>query len=151
MMVKPYELRTPKQKQLSVRNKLLSSFRRYVSLEANGGSVLDYLDMNAHELREYLEGQWLPGMTWDNYRSEWCVDHIVALKYFNVFNRREMALCWSYNNMKPKWISDNHAKGYCIEVTIRELNKMPKNAVNTLLTRHVSNYIEMFHPYYKTT
>lgn len=140
---------TPKQKQLFIRKRHLISFRRFLSLSGSGDAVYDYLDMNAFELRHYIESKWQTGMSWDNYRIDWCVDHIVGLKYFNVFNISEMRLCWSYNNLTPCWISDNHAKGYCLEVTKKQLIGLKQNSTTILLLRHINKSSKMFDPYYK--
>ena len=87
-------------------------------------------------------------MDWENYGTEWVVDHIVALKYFDVFKRKEMMLCWNHNNFKPNWLMDNHAKGYCIEVTGGVLLGLPQNSTVNLLIQHVRDKLKMFEPYY---
>lgn len=79
-----------KKVQLLIRKKLLISFRRYLSLLGDGASIHNFLSMNAWELREYLQRFFEPGMSWDNYKSVWCVDHIVPLMHFNVFDTNEM-------------------------------------------------------------
>lgn len=141
-------IQTPKQKQLQVRKRQLTDFRRFVRLVGEGSIVHEYIGMNAFEFRNYIEGQWLPGMNWSNYGSFWCIDHIVALKYFDVFSRKDMLLCWNYNNLKPSLLGDNHAKGYCVEVSEKILKGLPKNAIVYLLLKKIDSYKNMFHVYY---
>ena len=43
--------------------------------------TIDYLGCDMEAFRCHIEGQFEPGMTWDNYGSDWHVDHIVPLKY----------------------------------------------------------------------
>lgn len=139
---------TEKQKQRKIREKQLSSFRRYLSFQGHGDAVHEFLDMNVWELREYIEKQWLEGMTWENYRKVWCVDHIVALKYFDVFNYQDMKLCWHFSNLKPSFMDHNHAKGYCIEVTVRILQGLPQTIMVKRLQEKIAENVDMFHPYY---
>lgn len=128
----------------------LKSFRDWVIFAGHGDRVRDHIDMNVLEFRKYIEAQMLPGMTWENYRKEWVIDHIVALKYFNPTDMKDMALCWNYNNLKPSWFDHNHAKGYCVEVTVRILEGLPQNAMVKSLLRKVEPVRNMFEPYYKT-
>lgn len=143
-------IQTLKEKQKGKRSQQLISFRRYLALEGNGDAVVEFLDMNAFELREYIESQWKDGMSWDNYRSFWVVDHIVPLAYFDPFNYKEMFLCWNYTNLKPNYFMDNHAKGYCVEVTMNVLDGMKQSPMVVGLKNWASKYETMFQKYYQT-
>lgn len=60
------------------------------------------------ELKEHLEKQFQPGMTWDNY-GEWHIDHIIpkkSLPYTNA-NEDNFKIVWSLNNLRPLWAKDN--------------------------------------------
>ena len=66
-------------------------------------------------LRNHIESLFLPGMTWEN-RSNWHVDHIVPLAWWDLKDHPEhlfVASHWS--NLRPVWSKDNLAKGarYC--------------------------------------
>ncbi len=139
---------TPKHRQLLIRKCQLISFRRFLSLEGNGDAVQEFIGMNAWELREYMESKWMPGMNWGNYKEEWVVDHIVGLKYFDLQNLNERFLCWNYNNLKPTYLWDNHAKGYCVEITEKELSGLTQNIWVQRLRAHISDKVEMFERYY---
>ena len=57
---------------------------------------------------QYLEAQFLPGMTWDNYGLHgWHADHI---KPVNAFDDPQDPACWHYTNYQPLWAEDNWAK-----------------------------------------
>ena len=61
-------------------------------------------------LREYLEMQFIEGMTWDNYGFYgWHVDHIIPLASAKTIEEVE-ALC-HYTNLQPLWAEDNLKKG----------------------------------------
>lgn len=61
-------------------------------------------------LRDHLEKQFLPGMSWANY-GQWHVDHIRPCASFDLrlhFNRMR---CFHWTNLQPLWGQDNFAKG----------------------------------------
>lgn len=140
--------KTPKQQQIDIKKRHLISFRRWLSLEGNGDAIRDFVDLNAFELREYIESLWLEGMNWENYRSFWVIDHIVALKYFNALDIKEMKLCWNHYNLHPTYTSDNHAKGYNPETSKKLLLSMPQTPSVKMLIEKVDTVVDIFEPYY---
>jgi len=52
-------------------------------------------------------------MTWKNYGSYWCIDHIVPQSAFGYdsFEERSFDLCWSLNNLQPLPLTINAKKG----------------------------------------
>lgn len=68
------------------------------------------------ELREYLEGKFLIGMTWDNY-GEWHIDHVIPLS--SAKDYEEIIRLSHYTNLQPLWAMDNLKKGakfdYCAD------------------------------------
>lgn len=139
---------TPKQRQKAVRARHLISFRRWITLRGRGDKVVDYVDMDVFDLRRHIESQWLTGMNWDNYGTDWIVDHIVPLRYFDPFDRKDMILCWTYHNLQPAWYWDNHAKGYCIDVTEGVLKNLNGSAKGKMLLNKISTIVGQFEPYY---
>lgn len=64
------------------------------------------------ELKQHLEKQFQPGMSWDNY-GKWHVDHVVPVVVFN-FDKPEhidFKRCWELENLQPMWSVENIAKG----------------------------------------
>ncbi len=63
------------------------------------------------ELRDHLEKQFLPRMTWSN-RSKWHIDHIVALAEFKITttDSDEFRTAWALSNLRPLWAKRNIAK-----------------------------------------
>lgn len=55
------------------------------------------------QLKEYLESQFTPEMSWNNYGSYWEVDHIIPQNLFNFTNPtdKEFQICWSLKNLRP--------------------------------------------------
>lgn len=74
------------------------------------------LGYSAQELKEHLEKQFAPGMSWDNYGRGaecWHIDHIKPVSWFNFSNVEdaEFKACWALENLAPKWEFDNLSKG----------------------------------------
>lgn len=65
-------------------------------------------------LREHLEAQFAPGMTWENHglgRDKWHVDHIRPCSSFDLTDPAQQHACFHYTNLQPLWSSDNLSKG----------------------------------------
>lgn len=69
------------------------------------------------DLYNHLETLFIDNMSWDNYgRKEgnkcWEVDHIVPKSWFKYETAEdpEFKLCWSLDNLQPKWADENRSK-----------------------------------------
>lgn len=79
-------------------------------LKSSAISKSKTLGYSASELRESLERKFRPGMTWDNYGSEWVVDHIIPVVKFDGKSPSEMRECFSLFNLQPLWKKENRDK-----------------------------------------
>lgn len=63
------------------------------------------------ELREHLQRQFLPGMSWEN-MGEWHIDHIVPLSSFTISgpDDPEFRRAWALTNLRPLWAKENLSK-----------------------------------------
>lgn len=74
------------------------------SLELLGLSSVD-------QLINYLEVQFRPGMSWDNYgKWGWHVDHIEPLSQFNLLDESQRKVAFNYTNLQPLWWYENLSK-----------------------------------------
>ena len=75
--------------------------------------TLEYLGCDIIFYREYLEKQFKPGMTWDNY-GEWQIDHIIPIMYKeneeNEITLEETIKRLHYTNTQPLWAYENNSK-----------------------------------------
>lgn len=75
-----------------------------------GESVLKLVGISISALRQYLEGLFLPGMTWEN-RSLWHIDHKRPCASFNLTDPEQQKACFHFTNLQPLWSKDNMSKG----------------------------------------
>lgn len=64
----------------------------------------------APELKIYLEKQFTPNMTWDNYGTYWHVDHIVQIQEFDMSIPDEQEKAFHYSNLRPLEAGKNMSK-----------------------------------------
>ena len=78
----------------------------------NKKSTFDILGYTVDNLKQRIESQFKPGMTWDNY-GEWQIDHITPDSWFK-YNSMEddgFKKSWALENLQPLWASENRSKG----------------------------------------
>jgi len=76
------------------------------------GSAVRDLGCTIAELKEHLEKQFQPGMSWDNYGpAGWHIDHHRPLDSFNLEDRGQLLEACHYTNLQPMWASENTTKG----------------------------------------
>lgn len=60
-------------------------------------------------LREYLEAQFLEGMSWENY-GVWEIDHKKPCAAFDLSDINQQKECFHYTNLQPLWAEENRSK-----------------------------------------
>ncbi len=59
------------------------------------------LGCTAKELRNHLERQFKPWMTWENYGTMWHIDHILPCSTFDLTDPRQQEICFHFTNLQP--------------------------------------------------
>lgn len=63
-------------------------------------------------LRDHLEAQFTPGMSWDTYGTRgWHIDHKIPCASFNLLDQEQAKKCFHFTNLRPLWASENISKG----------------------------------------
>lgn len=76
------------------------------------GSFVRDLGCSVEELKQHLESQFQPGMTWENHGVHgWHIDHIKSLASFDLTDREQFSEVCNYNNLQPLWCKENWSKG----------------------------------------
>lgn len=106
-----------KQKQIDEPSYKISKVLRSrlgVAIKGNqkSGSAVSDLGCTIDQLKQHLESQFLPGMTWDNWGKEgWHIDHIRPLASFDLTDREQFLQACNFTNLQPLWAKDNLTKG----------------------------------------
>jgi len=69
--------------------------------------TFNYVGCTPQFLKEYLESQFVNGMSWDNH-GDWHIDHIIPLSLSKT-EEELYKLCF-YKNLQPLWAEDNLRK-----------------------------------------
>ena len=68
------------------------------------------LGCSSEFLRQHLERQFKPGMSWENH-GQWHLDHIKPCASFDLSKPEQQRICFNYKNLQPLWAIDNMKKG----------------------------------------
>lgn len=71
--------------------------------------MVELLGCSWNQLKEHLEKQFQPGMTWENH-GRWHIDHIKPLAIVDLTNKNEFEKVFHYSNLQPMWAADNIRK-----------------------------------------
>ncbi len=63
---------------------------------------------SANDLKQHLENNFLPGMSWDNMK-EWHIDHKIPISWAK--NENEVIKLFALSNLQPLWAKENVSKG----------------------------------------
>jgi len=75
-------------------------------------TTIESLGCSGKFFAEYIEKQFKPGMTWENYGSSgWHIDHIRPWASIDLNNPEEVKICRHYTNLQPLWWWENIKKG----------------------------------------
>jgi len=93
----------------------VDAIRRRMRQVVNGQSkgAFKLLGYSAADLRQHLQNQFQPGMTWENYGlygEKWHIDHVRPVSSFKL--PEELVECFALSNLQPLWANDNLAKSY---------------------------------------
>lgn len=103
----------PERKEEYLKYKLKSNTGRRIReilKQKKSQKVIDYVGCSIDELKLYLSSKFSEGMTWDNYGSEWHIDHIIPCTAFDFLDDLEASACFYYKNLQPLWGSENIKK-----------------------------------------
>ncbi len=74
-------------------------------------NFIKIIDCSLQELKEYIEKQFKPGMSWENHGlNGWHIDHIIPLN--SAQNLDNLYKLNHYTNLQPLWASENYKKGH---------------------------------------
>jgi hypothetical protein len=91
---------------------LRNRLRNAIKGKWKSGSAVRDLGCTISEFITYLESQFQPGMSWDNWAMNgWHIDHKVPLANFDLADRTQLLEACHYTNLQPMWSEENWSKG----------------------------------------
>ena len=133
---------------IGIKKRYSISLRRFVKGEGmkldnyNRNEILRFIVLSRTDFREYIQHQFIEGMTWENYCLEWEIDHIVPISSFNMSDEEDLNLCWHYLNLMPMKCEDNEMKGNSLYFAKIELEKRQKVLTGNKILQKLINKIE---------
>ena len=90
---------------------LRGRFKKVVRGERKTENCRRLVGCSLDELRQHIESQFLPGMTWENRGFDgWHIDHIRPCSSFDLLDPAQQEECFHYTNLQPLWAKDNFSK-----------------------------------------
>ena len=110
---------------ITLRSRLWHAIRGKVKV----GSAVRDLGCSLKYFKHYIEGKFLPGMTWENWALDgWHLDHIIPMSSFDLTNREELLRACHYTNMQPLWATTAIARANGDMFSIGNLEKSNKKS-----------------------
>jgi hypothetical protein len=131
----------------NIKKRLSLNLRRFVRgekmrLDNYENEILKYIELSRTDFREYIQHQFIEGMTWDNYCEEWEIDHIVPTSLFDMNNENDLSLCWNYLNLMPMKSIDNKIKTNSLYFAKIEIEKRQKMISGNAIIKKLKERIE---------
>lgn len=73
-------------------------------------SAVDIIGCSVQFMRDYIETQFVSGMSWKNHGKKWVFDHIKPIGSFDLTKHRQLLEAFHYSNTRPLTISAHEAK-----------------------------------------
>ena len=89
---------------------LRSRFHQAIKHTKKYDSILKLIGCSLNDLKQHLEEQFKPEMSWSNYGKIWEIDHIIPCSSFDLTKLEEQQKCFHYTNTQPLFVSENRSK-----------------------------------------
>lgn len=133
---KTYSDNNPNVKIMKNHNKMLS---RVFEGQAQHSKVLNVIGCSWDKIRDWFWFQMFlcnNGTTFENYGSDWSIDHIVPVSSFDLTEEVQLKQCYHWSNLRPLSLRRNMSKGSrlseqtinthnCILKLYTEINDIP--------------------------
>ena len=94
---------------IRIQNRLKMNFKNWLLKGRKSPSTQRLVGCTREEARNWIEAQFLPGMTWENYGA-WQIDHMLPWEHFNLLDEGTHPKVMHYTNLQPLWAPDNNSK-----------------------------------------
>ncbi len=132
------------------RKRYMIALRRFI-MGVPSKDIRKYIGVDLCVLKKYLEKYFLPDMSWDNYKTVWCIDHIVPMRVFDIFNEEDKYLVFNYQNFFPMLLNDNKLKESNCYISKMLLDELPQTDIVISLKEKIKYEINFFDKYIDKT
>lgn len=108
----------------SVRSRIITSIKQYGGKKLT--KSLELTGCNGHELKQYLESQFKPEMTWSNHGIIWEIDHIIPCSKFDLIDPEQQKQCFHFSNLQPLFKTTKIAESFGYKDYVGNRNKSNK-------------------------
>ncbi len=108
----------------NLRNRLYNLLRQQNATKTSSALVI--LGCSVQECRKYLESQFKPEMSWENYGEVWEIDHIVPCNSFDLNKIEDQQKCFHYTNLQPLFKTTEIAESFGYKGYIGNRDKSDK-------------------------
>lgn len=116
---------------------LRSRMKKFVDGRSKSASTAELIGCDHYLLQEWISTQWEDWMTWDNYGSEWHIDHIVPCSWFHHEDPDHQRLCWNYQNLRPLCGNENIQRSASGMGALRALGALAQTPIVRALVKFV--------------
>jgi hypothetical protein len=85
--------------------------RRALRGSMKADNTLALVGCSSEQLQEWLEVQFSPGMSWQNYGQAWQIDHARPCASFDLARPEDQRRCFHFSNLQPMFSEENASKG----------------------------------------
>lgn len=71
----------------------------------------------------HIESLWMDGMSWENHGTEWEIDHINQINWFDLNDEKQQFICFNYENQRPLWKTSDIANKYGYDSIVGNRNR----------------------------
>ena len=86
------------------------ALRRYVLEKNKSTYYARFFGIGIELFRGWIEIQFDSEMHWDNFGTNWQIDHIIPISYFDFKSEEDMEICWNFLNIQVSSTTDKGAK-----------------------------------------
>jgi len=108
--------------------KVLRSRMHKIMHSTNEESTLNLLNVSVDYFKKWLEFQWTPEMSWENYGIYWDIDHVKPCSSFDLKDEQQVRECFHWSNMQPLEKRKNYIKNNKVDSSLIQKHKSKSDA-----------------------
>ena len=87
------------EQEIRERKKWQIALRRYIIERIPSKSYAPYFGLDIETFREWICSQFMGVLSWENFGTEWKLEHVVPIGYFSMYQVEDLKLGWNFTNI----------------------------------------------------